>query len=216
MTDEVKKETVAKRGGKSGRHLTPKKQAEMIGLWESGEFTLADLAEKFGLATNWVCQFLKKRGVVKGSAAVDHAKAVADEVAKASFQDATILAGRIRETKEEHYKMASGMAKLTWSEILTAKQDKVPFSTVLNNLKSLDTAMNVLKKSREERFAVLGLNKDDDGEENEIPQLIVEELTPDQVQRLQSRSFSAVDAELEDLTLEAFVDEDDADEEESD
>jgi len=172
------------------RRLTPKQWAEAETLWSLGEVSLGDLAKKFGVSEPAISQHMKRNGIKKGSKAEAHKKKVSDEVAKAAIDDATVLAARIRETKEEHYKMATGIAKLAWGEILKARQENAPVSVAMNNLKALDTAMNVMTKARAERYAVLGLDKDDFVDEEGLPELLIQELTADQIEQLRSRDFS--------------------------
>lgn len=172
------------------RRLTPKQWAEAETLWEHGEATLSSIAKRFGVGESAVSLHMKRKGIVRGSKAEEHKKRVAAEVSKAAVDDATVIAGRIRETKEEHYKMAAGIAKLAWAEILKAKQDNAPVSVATNNLKALDTAMNVMAKARTERYAVLGLDRDDFVDEGGLPELLIQELTADQIEALRSRDFS--------------------------
>ncbi|WKZ86332.1 hypothetical protein N5B55_05100 [Ralstonia pickettii] len=177
--------------------LTPKQWAEAEALWESGEVTLDDLAARFGKNRSVFSNHFAKTGITKGSKSEANKRRVAEEVAKAAISDSTVLAARIKETKEEHYKMATALAKLTWNEILQAKNDARPFSTAMNNLKALDNAMTVLKKAREERYAVLGLDRDDAVDENGLPELVISELTAEQVEALRSRDEDDIDTEVE-------------------
>lgn len=176
--------------GKKKRRLTPKQWAEAEALYESGEMTQTEIARKFDITPQSVFTHMKGKGLVAGSKAQEHKKRVAEEVTKAAIDDATIHAGRIRETKEEHYKMSAGIAKLAWSEILKAKSEGAPVSVAMNNLKALDAAMNVLTKARMERWAVLGLDRDVDLDEDGLPELLISELTAEQIEELRQRDFS--------------------------
>ncbi len=167
--------------------LSPKKWAEAEALWESGEVALGDLVTRFGVDRSTLQKRFSQRGIKKGAKSAEHAKRVSEEVTKAAIDDATVLAARIRETKEEHYKMAAGLAKLTWAEILAVKSSGSPMAVAMNNLKALDNAMNVLKKAREERYAVLGLDRDDHVDEEGLPELVISELTADQIEALRAK-----------------------------
>jgi hypothetical protein len=150
--------------------------------------------------------------VKRGSKASETRKKVAEEIAKAHVEDTAILVARIRETKEEHYKMVSGLGKLTWQEIVNAKTSGVPFAASLPNLKALETAINNIKKVREEKWSLLGLDKEDVSEDEGLPDLIVSELTADQVEQLRSRDHTAFD-ELPSSDGDNDVGEDDAEDE---
>lgn len=175
------------------RRLTPKQWAEAEALYESGEVTQVDLARRFKISEQAMHMHMKRNGIVRGKTAEEHKKRVAEEVTKAAIDDATIIAARIRETKEEHYKMSSAIAKMSFAEILKAKQDGAPLSVAMNNLKSLDLAMTVLAKARIERWSVLGLDKADYVDEDGLPELLISELTAEQIEALRARDHTELD-----------------------
>lgn len=197
-----------KRKGK----LSEREWAEATALWEQGAVTYGQLAEKYDRHEQSFAQYFRRRGIKKGSARAKTMAKVESAIEKQLVNDAAIIAARIKETKEEHYKMASGLAKLTWAEVLKAKQDGVPVGSAINNLKALESAMNVLKKAREERYAVLGLDRPDSVDENDVPELVISELTADQIEALRARSFQEL-SEIDDGPIEEIDGSDDVVEE---
>lgn len=193
---------------KTVKRLTPRQWAEIEALWESGETTLEQLATKFGRDKSSIQRYLTKHKIIKGSNVAENKAAIKEAVTASIVDDATILASRIRETNEEHYKMSSAMAKLAWSEILTAKKDNKAFSTIKDNLKSLDLAMNVLSKARIERYAVLGLDKSDFVDEDGLPELVISELTADQVEELRNRDDVGIEDGVDAIIAENLDDDD--------
>ena len=179
---------------KTSTRMTPRQWAEAEALWEAGEVTLDDLAARFDKDRSAFVRYFKKHGIVKGSRAAARKEEVKEAVATAGIDEATVLANRIRETKEDHYKMSSALAKLVWAEVLTAKKDEKPFSAIKDNLKALDNAMNVLMKARMERFAILGLDKDDYVDEDGLPELVISELTAAQIEELRNRDEEGLEA----------------------
>ena len=179
---------------KTPTRMTPRQWAEAEALWEAGEVTLDDLATRFDKNRSAFVRYFKKHGIVKGSRAAARKEEVKEAVAAAGIDEATVLANRIRETKEDHYKMSSALAKLVWAEVLTAKKDEKPFSAIKDNLKALDNAMNVLMKARMERFAILGLDKDDYVDEDGLPELVISELTAAQIEELRNRDEEGLEA----------------------
>ncbi len=180
------------------RRLTKMQWMQAEAMWAAGSATLADLAAKFGISEQAVSKHMAKAGVERGSKAEKAKVKIEDQLAKQAAEEAALTAARIRETKEEHYKMSAGLAKLAWSEILKAKQDNLPMSAIANNLKALDSAMSVLTKARMERWAVLGLDKDNTLGDDGLPELLISELTAAQVEELRDRDFN----EFEDLETE--------------
>lgn len=181
------KKPIIKAAAKPGARMTPKQWAEAEALWESGEVTLEDLAAKFGKHKSNFSRHFEKLSVKRGSKAAAHKRKVSEAVTAAAIDEVSVTAARIRETKEDHYKMAAGLGKLVWSEILTAKQGGNPVSVATANLKALDLAASALKKVREERWAILGLDKADFIDEDGLPELTIMELTAEQLEALRNR-----------------------------
>lgn len=181
----------------------PKQWAEAEALWATGEATLAELSKMLGISMSGISIHMKKRGIANKSAAEEHKRKVTEKVIEAVSEDAGIIAARIRETKEDHYKMATGLAKLAWNEVLKTQQAKEPISTATSNLKALEAAANVLSKLRLERWAILGLDRADTFSPDELPELVISELTAEQIHALQERNFNELDIEeSSDLTDE--------------
>lgn len=137
--------------------------------------------------------------------------------------DATVLANRIRETKEEHYKMSAGIAKLVWFTISKARQEGKSVASVGYDLKALKVAAETLRITREDRYAVLGISEDDDAEDKPLPDLVVQELTAEDIIQIQKQKLmEAADGldvgEIVDDTLgdEQLFDGENADDDEDD
>lgn len=173
--------------------LTPKEWAGIEAAWAAGTITYLELVKKYGRSASTYERHFKAKGILKGSRAESIREKVADALEKSAITDATVAAARIKETKEEHYKMASALARLTWNEILEAKKNGTPLMVAMGNLKALDVAMTVLKKAREERYAVLGLDRPDAIDLDQVPELVISELTAEQVQELRDRDHTEVD-----------------------
>ncbi|UUZ75513.1 hypothetical protein LP414_27745 [Polaromonas sp. P1(28)-13] len=176
------------------RQITAKEWINIETAWKSGTVTYLDLAKKYGRGVSTFERHFKKKKVVKGSDAEKIRAKVEEALEKAVITDATVQAARIKETKEEHYKMASAIARLTWNEILAAKKDSKPVAIALSNLKALDATMTILKKSREERYSVLGLDRPDAIDPDQVPELIISELTAEEVQELRDRDFTEIES----------------------
>lgn len=165
--------------------LTPRQWREIELLWAAGEVTLRQLSARYGKTKDTFAAHFKKKGIKKGERAQELARA-AEEVAKEQAQSqAKIIADRIAETKEEHYRMAEAIAKLTFREVLACKKENRPYRTILQDLKSLQVASETIKRAREERWVTLGLDKEQIDEDS-LPELVVSAMTPEQVEALRS------------------------------
>lgn len=177
----------------TAKRLTPKQWAEAEALWESGFVTYEDLRKKFGLAQSSFERHFKKKGIVKGAKAAATKKKVEEKLEAAAIDEATVLAARIRETKEQHYTMANNLGKLIWSEILEAKRNNQPVAVAMNNIKTLREAIASLAVVRAEKWSVLGLDKPDAVDPDELPELVISELTAEQIEELRRRDESELD-----------------------
>lgn len=182
MAEPAKKKAPAK---KPIRRLTVTQRAEAIALWQAGEITLEGLSKKFGKSRQAFLRLFDKEGVKKGSKSAETAKRVTEAVEAGMVDSAAETAKRIRDTKEEHYKMSSTLAKLTWKIIVDAQASGSALGTKLNDMKALQMASNVLKTVREERYAVLGLNEKVHDDDTPLPDLVIRELTAEQIAIMQ-------------------------------
>lgn len=179
--------------GAKPRYLTPKQWAEAEALWESDTVTIDDLVKKFHRARTTFERHFAKHKITRGAKVAVAKKRVEEVIVKAAVDDAMILSARVRETKEDHYKMASGIAKLIWREILNTEKAGSPMAVALNNIKALKEAATGLKAVREERWAVLGLDRPDAVDPDELPELVISELTANQVQELRDRDHTELE-----------------------
>lgn len=166
-----------------GKTLTPAQLAEAKALWESGEVTLDDLAARFSVRRETMSRRLKQMGAKKGAKAQENAERVEKEVQEQLVDSAGVLASRIRETKESHYKWSEYLAKAAMGELAKAQKEGRQIATTLPNLKAIEKALQVVEKARSERYAILGLDKDDD-DEGDLPDLVIKEMTAEDIEEL--------------------------------
>lgn len=199
--------------------VAAKRWAEIEAVYETGDTTLSELSKKYKLGISTIQRHFDIAGIKKGSRKAEMKARVAEELTKTSITDATILAARIRETKEEHYKLSSHLAKLIWAEVIAARTSGSPMAVATNNLKALNVAADGLRKVREERWVVLGLDRPDAIDPGELPDLQVSVLGEDEIKEMRERDLQ------DDFDMSGAVqngsenfqsDEDDADDDEDD
>lgn len=170
------------------KRLVAAQWAEAVAMWELGEASLADLANRYGVTRETFSRKFKKMGVVKGSRAAEQADRVRKEIEKSSITDATILAERARSTREDHYNWATLLAKMSMLEISTARTEGRSISTTLPVMKAIDKALDALRKAREERWKCLGLD-DESFLPDDLPDLTIKELTASEIDEMRERGF---------------------------
>lgn len=186
------------------QRLTDAQKTEGETLYRAGTHTAEELAAKIGgtLAT-WRKHFLKKK-IKKGEnkAVVESKRAAVVE--QALTLDPAVHARRVFDTKNETYRVAEMLRKLTVKAIVECTQAGKPLGTIQNDIKAIREAAAVIKTVREEQFAVLGIKLDEASDEA-LPELIISGLDEEQIADLQQAA--GVD-ELENL---AGLEEDDND-----
>ena len=197
-----------------GKHLTETQKAELITLWKAGAVTLEDLAKRYKSSTATIKRTISLAGAKKGEDAADARKQVEEKIRAAIIDDASIVAQRIHDTKEEHYKMSTGLAKLTWNLIAEARQNKVPMGALKNDMQALKSAADVLKITREERYTTLGIRDEEDLEDKPMPELKICELTAEDIKEMHKtqvqEDLGELDMELSDEAIVQFPNEDEA------
>ena len=191
---EIEKAPEKKR--RPNRPLNEKQKAEAIALWQSGSVSLSDLETKFKKDRTTFLRLFKDAGVSKGETAEDTAKQVKQAVEQAIIADASVTATRIRETREDVYRMATGIRRLVWATLLKARNEGLPVATVASDMKALQLAANTIKITREERYVALGIREDDDNEDKPLPDLVVQELTVEDIKQMHEQAAREQEDEL--------------------
>ena len=176
---EVKK--TARKPSRAGKRLNEAEQTEAIELWKAGSTTLDELAEKFSRSRGTFIRLFNAKGVAKGESSAEHTREVAAAVKTAALGDVETTAKRINETKEEHYKIASYLSKLVWNLIAQAQKDGRSYATIGPDIKALKYAADIFKTTRDERYALLGLNERESLEDDEIGDLVIQEITQEEI-----------------------------------
>ena len=186
MTELLKPAATRKpKASRRGKHLNESEKAEAIALWKAGSTTLDQLAERFDRSRTVFIRLFEAQGVAKGESSAEIARKVTEAVETAAMGDIEVIAQRVRETKEEHYKIASGITKLAWSLIVEARQAKKAYSGISFDLRALKYAADIFKTMRDERFALLGLNEKQSPEDDEIGDLEIREVTQKEILEMQ-------------------------------
>ncbi|MGU5794253.1 hypothetical protein ACV1DW_15590 [Aeromonas hydrophila] len=186
------------------RRLTPKEWAKAESLYESGEFNLDQIAAEFGVHPITVQRHMKAHGIEKGAKAAEIKEKVTEKMKDAAEEDASIIAQRIRETKEEHYRLNQAIDKRIVREMVGVESEGRSVATSLGVFKALKTAAETLKITRENRYTVLGII-DNDVLDDELPTLEVRDMMEEEIeaireqQRLQAAEMGLVSDEEEDV-----------------
>ena len=179
-----------------GTSLNTAKKAEICALWQAGTVTLDELAKKFKVNKRTLLRLFEREGIKKNENASKTKQIVADAVEASIINDAAIYAARVKDTKEEHYKMATTLSKLIYSKVATAERAGIMLSTISGDLKSLQLAMSSLKMAREERYATLGIRADDVSDDKPLHDLFIQELTAEDIRKMSETNMVSDDDDI--------------------
>ena len=149
--------------------------------------TLDELAKRFGRTTRAMSALFAKAGVKKGDKRAEVHAAVQQKVNEQIAGDSSVIAGKIRETKDSHYALARVIAGLIQRELVTAQTQNKPFSSIMNEIKTLKLAAEALATLRSERYTLLGIQDKEPDDPNELPELPIHEMTAAQILDMQQR-----------------------------
>jgi len=198
-TEENKKQQ------KKHTRLSPSQWRRLGALWERGETTTVEISKKYDVTREHVSRKFKQLGFKRGAKVEEHAKTIQKAIEQEVKDDARVFADRIKETKEEHYKQVKLLNQLAMTEIAKAKQDGKEFAVCEPNLKALERAITINSKARQEKYSILGLDKDD-AHDSDIPELTIRELTEAEVDDIKMEQEKSGAGDLDPLeVLEQFV-----------
>lgn len=162
--------------------LTKKQWAEIVELYETGDIQPKDIAERYGVSASAISQGLQERGAIYGRIGAEQAQKAASE----ARDDFTTLITRVRETKDSHYKIAKIISGMAQETVTSAYKGETSWAEADEKVKVLLNAMKIQGQARIERFALLGLDKDNFLENDQLPELRVVEMTQDEIQAIRS------------------------------
>lgn len=199
MPAKIKLSSTAEKDTKYAR-LTARQWAEAEGLWERGEVTLSQLAERYGKDVSAFTKHFKKKSLSKGSKSHEVKEKVEAAIEKSIASEAEITVQRIKETKDDQYKMAKTLGALAFSEVVQARQSGRPVASATANLKAIELALNAVGKSLQQRWTILGLDSGEHVDESQLPELFIAQLSDEEISDIQK-------AQGEDPTMVSLDDE---------
>lgn len=178
--------------------LTPTQWAEAEALWASGEFTLTQLEERFGVRRETLSRRFKKKGIEKGR---DMAGRLVSEALKSDAEIRTReRLDRIENRRDQYDKWALTLAGLTMREIAEARREERPLAMAEGNIKALQRASVTLTKCWDVASRALNMDKTET-DDDDLPSLMFGELTDSQVRQLR-----ATEEDVEDITESETLD----------
>ncbi|MBB3997863.1 hypothetical protein [Aureimonas pseudogalii] len=178
--------------------LTETEWAECEALWETGDATLAELADQYGVAVRTLQSRFERHGVVKGRAASALAADVRERVNEA-MGDPGDLASRAIDIRELTFANAEKIERLIMAQLATAQTDPGAAYKAGTAIKTLSLAAGALQRLHDLKRSALGLS-DSDVLGKEIPELVIRDITTTEIEIIQNGGEDDADIESEIIT----------------
>ncbi|MFY0736553.1 hypothetical protein [Aurantimonas sp. NFXS3] len=177
--------------------LTPATWAEIRSHWQVGEVTLAELAHRYDVSTRALQTHFSKHGTVKGAEAAALAQAVQAKVLEQDLPDEDMLVERARTTRETSFKNATVVENLVMTQLAHAQRSPEAAFKASAALKALSLAAGTLERLYALKSSALGLDKDP-AHGRELPELVLHDITLEEIDAIQRGDGNEVDDELVD------------------
>lgn len=186
--------------------LSPAAWAQVEAEWQSGEFTLAVLADKHGVTTRAIQLHIAKRGIVKGEAAKAIALDVKARVFAATLPDADAAADRALRIREATFRNAEIVEAMILERLEGAAADPTTTFAASAAIKMLANAAQALERLHALKKTALGLG-DDDHLNADLPTLALIDLSAEEITELQGDDDDDVKMydEIEDTEIVSLV-----------
>lgn len=157
-------ETESEKEDTSSKRLKESEWIVVSSLWESGDVTLKDLSEKFGISEAALSQGFKRRGIKRGA----KAHLASKEIEAKSREERVKLVEDIYIFKKKFLRYGDFLMTLTMNEITQAKKDGLKLTTKKPELEAIFAATKIYKTIRNDMFHLYDLYNPDAQPENDL------------------------------------------------
>lgn len=178
--------------------LTPQQWAEIEELWALGDSTLDELAARYDRNASYLSRRLSEKGIKKGSKAGVAAQRIKEAVHEDAVKNSVEVLRMVRETKDEHYKFSRTISRIIFKLIADKISKNEPVSTLKDDIRTLKDAQAAIAIGRLERWALLGLDKDETAGE-ERTTLVIQEMTQEDIAAVRKKQNEEFDEEIDEV-----------------
>lgn len=168
--------------------LTPAQWSEIILLWKQGDTTLHALSARYKISVRRLQEKFKSVGAKKGELIARQAKAQEAAI----LLEPSELAKRIFDTKNETYMQLTTMRRVTVKMVLDTLREGKRVGTIQADIKAMKDAVATVELCREGAYRILGIHKEEAGDET-LPDLTIRGLTQDEIVDLQQTEVEDAD-----------------------
>lgn len=143
----------------NSKRLTPREYARAKSMWQSGEYSLAEIADTVGVSATALSRRFKRDSVEKGSTANKVSAAVQKAIERTSASQAEEMAVVAHDLKMQALKSIKLFNQKAYADVAKSIQDKTPLAERLNDLKALNEASKIVAQNYATGAKILGLDQ---------------------------------------------------------
>jgi predicted DNA binding protein len=159
--------------------LTEEQFAEACEQYELGSAGVTDLADKYGVSRQALWKRFKNNGIKKGARLEEIKRAAEEAEKKAAERFSTRRADWIEETRISGIQSLKQIRMLTQKTVIDAVKAKSALSTIDDDLKSLQRFNKIIIENLSKALDIL--NADEHVDEDDLPSLVIEDLTDQEI-----------------------------------
>lgn len=158
------------------RRLTSAQWLEIIALAKTGLPT-SEICERFSISKTAFYSGLERRGYSRATLKKNQQQYSAEK-------DRQELVENIRATRRDSFKRVEAMERMAVSTIAKASQNGQPLSSVAGDIKVIERVMNIITRGTNAKWKILGLDRENANADETMPELIVRELTSEEIMHI--------------------------------
>lgn len=178
--------------------LFPKDWLVIVNLAKNG-VSVKEIAKQFAVSEATVYRGLKLRHVDPREIAAQAAQELANK-------DKQKIIERIRETKDNDYRLTEFLQKQVVTTIVNAQKEGKRVGSVIDDVKTIKIAIDALRAGTENKFRVLGLDKENENADAVLPELPIRDLTGEEIAAMRNRQNIEDGITLDDADLAEIED----------
>lgn len=158
------------------RRLTSAQWLEIVALAKTGLPT-SEICERFSISKTAFYSGLERRGYSRATLKKNQQQYSAEK-------DRHELVENIRATRRDSFKRVEAMERMAVSTIAKASQNGHPLSSVAGDIKVIERVMNIVTRGTNAKWKILGLDRENANADETMPELIVRELTSEEIMHI--------------------------------
>lgn len=182
--------------------LTQDQITEMVVLYENGTYTQEELGKKFGISLPTTNKILKARGAQKGIAGSELIEQIKKRLDAEADAETEQKKQEIKTAKKESalWPRIVGTCIIKEVSALNKTKDKKEVESIQTRIRILKDASIGLSNAMNQRWKALGIDENISSEE--IPDLVIEDLTKEKIKELHQKNRFNPDIEIKNMNTE--------------